>query len=96
MGFRKLRGVRLSWERQGYVYFTCQTFENQPKRTQEKICRLCNRHGGEYSDALFELLTTKRSVVAVAMKYNVSDRTLYRLRREFYEGWYGGGRVQGR
>lgn len=88
MGFKKLRGVRLSEEKQGAVRFVCLTYADQPKQIQEKITRLCDKYGGAYSDALFEVMTTRRSVVSVAMEYYISENTLYRARRKFYENWF--------
>lgn len=88
MSFKKLRGVRLPEEKQGLVRYICLTYAEQPKWMQEKIRRLCDEHGGLYSAALFETMTSKRSVTAIAMKHCVSESVLYRARKAFYEGWY--------
>ena len=87
MSFRKLRGVRLSEEKQGLIRYTCLNYASRPKWEQEKIRHLCDVHGGQYSRALFEIMTTQRSVAAVARDYAVSESVLYERRKAFYEGW---------
>ena len=88
MSFRKLRGVRLSEEKQGLIRYTCLNYASRPKWEQEKIRRLCEVHGGQYSRALFEVMTTRRSVVAIAQAHAVSESVLYERRKAFYEGWF--------
>ena len=88
MSFRKLQGVRLPEEKQGLVYFICQSEKSQPKKIREKIQRLCDEVGGSYSAALWDVMCTGKSMTRIAMEHYVSDRTLYRLRKKFYEEWY--------
>ena len=75
--FRKLRGVKLPYNTQGYIYFTCVTFSQQPPEIQNKI------------EQLFEVLTKagQYSVERIATDHFISAATLYRLRRKFYEKW---------
>ncbi len=88
MSFRKRRGVRLSYNRQGLVHFTCLDYRNQPTEVRRKIRELCRSAGGEYSEALFEALTTDRSAVQICQRhYIASPTTLYEMRRKFYERW---------
>lgn len=88
MSFKKLRGVRLPEEKQGLIRYTCLTYAEQPKWIQEKIRRLCDEHGGPYSAALFEAMTSKRSMTAIAMEHFLDSSALYRARKAFYESWY--------
>ena len=87
MSFRRLRGVRLPEEEQGFIRYTCLTYSRQPKKIQLKIERLCDICGGEYSRALFEVMCTRRSMTEISINYNVSEPVLYRRRRDFYENW---------
>ncbi|MEG0780033.1 MAG: hypothetical protein RR426_05470 [Oscillospiraceae bacterium] len=87
MSFRRLQGVRLSEERQCLIYGICRTLPEQPKWIREKAERLCVSAGGLHHCALRELLTTERSVTAVARRYHVSEAVLYEARKRFYEGW---------
>ncbi len=88
MGFKKLRGVALPEEQQGLVRYTCLNSDSQPKRTQEKIQRLCDDVGGAYSAALRQVMCSRKSITAISMEHYVSERTLYRMRKEFYEKWF--------
>ena len=87
--FRKLRGVKLPYNTQGYIYFTCVTFSQQPPEIQNKNEQLCLELGGAYAGALFEVLTKagQYSVERIATDHFISAATLYRLRRKFYEKW---------
>lgn len=87
MSFRKLRGVRLPEEQQGLIRYTCLTWRSQPKSVQKKIRRLCEECGGAYHAALWDVMCSRQSVTAIALAHTVSESTLYRLRKEFYESW---------
>lgn len=52
MGFKKLRGVKLPEEKQGFIRYTCLTLSEQPKWIQEKVKYTCDMVGGAYSHAL--------------------------------------------
>lgn len=88
MIFRKLRGVDVPYREQGMIWFTCVNYDKQPKRTKEKIQRLCRECGGEYEKALFIFLTRENvSIPWIEQNYYVSATTLYRRRKEFFESW---------
>ena len=87
MGFRKLRGVRLPEEKQGLIRYTCLNFATRPAWMKEKITRLCDECGGEYSRALFEVMTTRRSMTEIALRHCVSESVLYNRRKLFYESF---------
>lgn len=88
MGFKKLRGVDLPEEKQGLVRYICLNCDSQPKRIQDKIQRLCDDVGGAYGAALREVMCGKKSITAISREYFVSESTLYRMRKEFYEKWF--------
>ena len=87
MSGKKLRGVCVSRNMQGYIRYTCLTYRDQPKHVREKIARLCRECGGEYGAALWELVCTEESAVSIALRHHVSEATLYRARKKFYESW---------
>ena len=68
MGFKKLRGVALPEEQQGLVRYTCLNSDSQPKRTQEKIQRLCDDVGGAYSAALRQVMCSRKSITAMSAR----------------------------
>ena len=86
--FKKLRGIDLSYERQGFVRFCCLTYNDQPQETQDRILNLCIRSGKDNYQALFEFMTTRKSAVSIAAKYFITDMTLYRMRKKFYYAWF--------
>lgn len=86
--FRKMRGIGLPYAVQGYIFFACQCYEYMPAGVQRKIDRTIEEVCGDYPEALRAMLTTLRPVYAIAAEYFVSDRTLYRLRKTFYEKFW--------
>ena len=86
--FRKLKGVDLSYERQGFVRFTCLTYNDQPQEMKDKILNLCIECAKDKYQALFELMTTQKSAINIAHRHFVSDTILYRLRKKFYLTWW--------
>lgn len=86
--FKKRRGINLSYNKQGLIYFTCMNYDDMPKHIQDKISYLCKRVGKEYSKALFEVMTnSNKSIRALAIEYHTSEMSLYRYRKKFYEAW---------
>ena len=51
--FRYKKSIPVSYEWQGYIYFTSLLYWELPKRTQEKILNLCIAAGKENYQALF-------------------------------------------
>ena len=96
MGFKNLRGVALPEEKQGLVRYTCLNYQDQPKWIQEKIQHLCAQCGGAHQRALFDVMTTRRGIVEIAMENNVSESVLYERRKIFYESWFKKKRTDGR
>lgn len=87
MGFKKLRGVKLPEEKQGFIRYTCLTLAEQPKWIQEKVKYTCDMVGGAYSHALFELMTTRKSVTSISLDNAITESVLYDMRKAFYESW---------
>lgn len=86
--FKKKRGIRLSYNKQGLIYFTCLDIKNQPKEIQDKILNLCIKIGGIHYKALYTLLTDDtKNVHSVAMEHHISETQLYFYRKKFYENW---------
>ncbi|MEN6421639.1 MAG: hypothetical protein ABFD76_06785 [Smithella sp.] len=85
--FKKMRGIRLSYIKQGLIYFTCRDYANQPLKTQQKINNLCMEIGGEYYAALRDIVISEKSIRQIAIEHYIEERTLYRLRKQFYEKW---------
>ncbi len=88
--FKKMRGIKVPYERQGMIYFACRNYSDLDERTQAAICSFCRAavQGDEvYFSALFDFLTKDMSATRVSMRYCVSESQLYRFRAKFYEAW---------
>ncbi len=66
----------------------CLNYADRPKWEQDKIQRLCDECAGAYSAALFELMTTERSIQQVCNVHHVSPSRMYDFRRKFNEKWF--------
>lgn len=87
VSFKKLRGVNLPEEKQGLIRYTCLTYPEQPRWVQNKIERLCAEQGGFYTHALREVMCGTASIASIAQRSHVDEKTLYALRKAFYEAW---------
>ena len=83
--FRFKSGIKVSYEKQGYIYFTSLRFRELSPGRQQKILNLCAQCGGEHHRALFEFVTTDASATAICGKHYLSKSTLYRIVRQYYE-----------
>ena len=79
--FRYKKSIPVSYEWQGYIYFTSLLYWELPKRTQEKILNLCIAAGKENYQALFEFVTTDAGAQAVCLRHHLSPSTLERAVR---------------
>ena len=86
--FKKRRGIKLPYNKQGLIYFSCVNHNDMPDDVKQKIINLCNDVGKEHSEVLFEVVTnSNKSIRALAMDYHISESQLYYYRRKFYEAW---------
>lgn len=86
--FKKRRGIHIPYNKQGLIYFTCMNVREMPEDVQQKILDLCVEVGKEDYKALYEVLTNdNKSVLSISLEYFLSEKRLYRLRKEFYEKW---------
>ena len=84
--FKKRRGIKLPYNRQGLIHFICMNYADMPEKIKRKIDSLCEEVGKEDSEALFEVLTNdNKSVYLIASESFVNEKKLYQLRKEFYE-----------
>ena len=89
--FKKLRGIRLPYRKQGKIYFTLINYDDQPESIRNRIDRLIDDAAdgdAVYCAALRKwLLHENVSSVQVSTEFPVSAQTLYRLRKKVYETW---------
>lgn len=86
--FKKKRGINLTYKEQGYIYFLCQNLKEQPDSVKKQVTDLAKNVAGEDYKALLEVLANERqSVRGVSIKYYISEKRLYKYRKQFYERW---------
>ena len=86
--FRKKRGIKIPYNKQGLIYFTCLNIKTLSEDEQRRVQDLCDEVAGEHAKALYTMLTDDtKNVHAVAMQYYISESQLYRYRKKFYENW---------
>ncbi len=87
--FKKRRGIKLPYNKQGLIYFTCVNYKDMPEDVQNKIINLCNEVGKQHADVLFAVVTnSSKSIRSLSIEYHISEMSLYRYRKKFYEAWY--------
>lgn len=87
--FKRKRGIKLSYEQQGMVYFFCANYARLPRTSKVAIRKLCDEIAGRDSDALLVYLTKpEKDVGNVARNCFVSEKKLYKYRAQFYEEFW--------
>ena len=81
------KSYRISYKKQGFIFFVCQNYRAQSSRMKKKIDRLCAEVGKENNKALFEALTGESSVELVAARHFISVHRLYELVHEVFRKW---------
>ena len=82
--FKKMRGVKLPYRKQGLIYFVCANYADMPFCVREKIDQTCIETGEEYYAALHDVVTGKKSVKRAALECPCDETTLYRKRNDLY------------
>lgn len=82
--FKKMRGVKLPYKRQGLIYFVCANYADMPFSIQKTIDQLCIEIGAEYYQALRDVITGRKTAKCAAIDCPCNEATLYRKRNEFY------------
>lgn len=90
MRFRRIRGIKISYERQGLIFFTMANYRALPKQAREKIDQLIRdvaKNDEIYITALRDWLLNGTSWNSVCIRTGVNEGTLIRYRRKIYERW---------
>lgn len=85
MGFRYRKGMKVSYDRQGYLYFYSKLYRQMGKEERGRIDRVVRKAGGQYWKALLDFVTTNKSATEIEMGYYISRATLYRAQQRYYE-----------
>lgn len=82
--FRVKKSIPVDPDLQGFIYFASRMYRKLGNKEKQRVQRLCQEAGGEYSEALFEFVTTDNGFVAVCRKHYISQSTLERMVRRYY------------
>ena len=86
--FKKFRGIRLPYNKQGLIYFTCVNMQEMSDEVKEKITNLCMEVGKEDYKALYDVVTNNnKSILQISHEYFLNEKKLYKMRKDFYEKW---------
>lgn len=88
--FKYMPSLKQSYERQGDIFFTCRNFKrlcDVDRGRIKAICAECAKGDAYKRRAIFDFMTSGASWRECCMKYHISDSTLERLRKKFYELW---------
>ncbi len=90
MKFKKIRGIPLSYERQGLIFFILANYRSQPPAQRERIDQLIKevcKGDKAYEKALRGWLIEGKAFETVSRECFVNAPTLGRLRKKLYERW---------
>ena len=85
--FRFKQGIKVSEARQRYIFSVSRMYKELSAEDKKKIKDLCVKAGGEYSEALFEFVTTDAGSTAITMRHYLSRSTLCRIVKKYYENF---------
>ena len=83
--FRFKESVKVSYKKQGYIYFTSLRYDELDEGRQKKIRALCRECGGAHRKALFMAVTTETPIDLICDTHYIGRSTLKRILREYYE-----------
>lgn len=86
--FKSKTSIQVPYLWQGYIYFHSRLFKDLPQFERDRIRHVCKLAGGAKHRALFEYVTTDASPQQIAMKYYISEPTLFRMAVTYTEEFY--------
>lgn len=82
--FRFKRSIPVSYDQQGFIYFTSKRYRELTPAERKRIRLLAAKTGGEHRDALLEYVTTDTDAATVCARHFLSESTLERAARRYY------------
>lgn len=90
MRFREIRGIGVSYKKQGQIFFTLQNYREQPKNVKNRIRELimeAAEGNRAYEAALWDWLIGSSTAQQAADKHYVRLQTLVEMRNKIYRAW---------
>lgn len=82
--FKYKKGIPVSYDKQGYVYFTSKRYREFSQEDQKTIRDLCKMSAGYHWQAILEFVTTDANATYIENKHHISHATLYRYVQRYY------------
>lgn len=80
--FRFKRGVKVSYNLQGYIFFLSQRYKKASREERALIRQCCAQT--DYPDAVFDFVTGSKGATWVCGKHFISESTLERAVKIYY------------
>ena len=90
MRFREIRGIGVSYAKQGKIFFTLADYKNLPKGQRDRIDELIRKaaKGDEsYIGAVRDWLLFEVPFDTARMRHYVNGATMVKIRKRIYEMW---------
>lgn len=85
--FRYKSGIKVAYNRQGYIYFASLLYKDLPEETRAEMDKLINKSAGRFAPALKEFVTKDETAEFICQKHHITRSTLYRIVRRYYENF---------
>lgn len=85
--FRYKSGIRVPYNKQGFIYFASRIYKDLPPGDRAEIDKLCRTAGGRFAPALKEFVTSDCNAEYICGKHHMTRSTLYRIVRKYYENF---------
>lgn len=82
--FRKFKGISLSYDRQGYIYFLLKNYTLLEPDFQKRIIEWCKEAAGDTWRELHMLVTENENVQSVSKKTFLNEKHLQKARAKLY------------
>lgn len=81
----KKSASKVSYNRQGYIYFLSLLYNEMEQPVREYIESVAAEAGGEHAAAVLKYVTTEAGETKICAEYNLDRATLYRAVARYYE-----------
>lgn len=83
--FKKRRGIKLPYNKQGLIYFTGMNIKDMSDEVQQILYNLIKEVTEEHAEALYAFMTDDTgNVHAIEQKYYISASQVYEYREKLY------------
>lgn len=83
--YRYKKSVRVSYDKQGYIYFFSRLYNELDPDAQAYIRKIAGEAGGEHAEAVMRYVTTDDSATKICAECYLSKATLHRAVAKYYE-----------